>query len=42
MLMVTENRFRRLHAPQLLSDVYPVTKCKDGIAIQEQTGRIAT
>ncbi len=34
MLMVAEKRFRRLHAPELMGDVYLGVKYKDGVAIE--------
>ena len=34
MLMVVEQRFRRLNAPELMKAVYIGEKCKDGVAIQ--------
>ena len=42
MLMVAENRFRRLHAPGLMADVDLVAKHKDRKAMEEQTRRIAS
>lgn len=41
MLMVAENRFRRLQAPELMADVYLGARYKDGIALEEQVERIA-
>ncbi len=41
MLMVAENRFRRLQAPELMADVYLGARYKDGIAIEQQEERIA-
>ena len=41
MLMVAEKRFRRLHAPELMEDVYLGVKYKDGVAIEEPVERIA-
>ena len=41
MLMVAENRFRRLQAPELMADVYLGARYEDGIAIEEQVERIA-
>ena len=41
MLMVAGKRFRRLHAPELMEDVYLGVKYKDGVAIEEPVERIA-
>ncbi len=41
MLMVAENRFRRLQAPELMADVYLGARYKDGVAIEQQEERIA-
>ena len=41
MLMVAENRFRRLQAPELMADVYLGAKYKDGVAIEATVERIA-
>ena len=34
MLLVVEQRFRRLNAPELMKDVYDGEKYEDGVAIQ--------
>ena len=34
MLLVVEQRFRRLNAPELMKDVYNGEKYEDGVAIQ--------
>ena len=41
MLMVAGKRFRRLHAPELMEDVYLGVKYKDGVAIEAPVERIA-
>ena len=41
MLKVAEKRFRRLHAPELMGDVYLGFKYKDGVAIEASVERIA-
>lgn len=41
MLLVAEKRFRRLHAPELMEDVYLGARYVDGIPIEEQIERVA-
>ena len=41
MLMVAEKRFRRLHAPELMADVYLGARYADGIPITQHVGRVA-
>lgn len=35
--MMAERRFRRLQAPELMGDVYPRVRHKDGVAIEDPT-----
>ena len=41
MLMVAEKRFRRLQAPELMTDVYLGAKYADGIAIEAKVEKVA-
>ena len=41
MLMVAGKRFRRLHSPELMGDVYLGVEYKDGVAIEAPAERIA-
>ena len=41
MMMVAEKRFRRLHAPAVMEDVYLGATYVDGISIEEQIERVA-
>ena len=42
MLMVAEQRFRRLKAPELIEDVYLGAQYADGIAIESTAEKVAT
>ncbi len=41
MLMVAENRFRRLQASEPMADVFLGARYKNGIAIEQRAERIA-
>ncbi len=41
MLMVAEQRFRRVKCPDLMTDVYLGTQYVDGIAVQDMTEKVA-
>ena len=41
MLMVAGKRFRRLHSPELMGDVYLGVEYKDGVAVEAPAERIA-
>ena len=41
MLLVTESRFRRLKAPELMNDVYLGAIYKDGIVIEPTSEKVA-
>jgi len=38
--MISEERFRRLNAPQLLEDVYQGRKFVDGVAVKKVNRRL--
>ena len=41
MLLVAQQRFRRLHAPELLKEVHDWAQCVNGVRVQERAWEVA-